>query len=72
MEQEDKRIWEERKQTLSLALKLLRSTDRELISALFFEGLSAREYARKVGISDTAVRKRRDRILRNLKKFFSE
>jgi RNA polymerase sigma factor (sigma-70 family) len=63
---------ESMKQDLLLALLSLSDTDRELITALFFDGVSAREYARMTGVSDMAVRKRRDRVLRNLKKFFSK
>lgn len=44
--------------------------DRELINALFFDGASTREYAQRMGVSQRAVIKRRDRILRDLKKFF--
>ena len=44
--------------------------DRELINALFFDGASTREYPQRMGVSQRAVIKRRDRILRDLKKFF--
>lgn len=54
------------------ALNTLDDRDMELISAMFFEGVSAREYARRTGVSDMAVRKRRDRILKNLKNFLTE
>ena len=63
-------IMEEQKQILLLALLSLKDTDRELINALFFDGASTREYAQRMGVSQRAVIKRRDRILRDLKKFF--
>ena len=53
-----------------LALLSLKDTDRELINALFFDGASTRECAQRMGVSQRAVIKRRDRILRDLKKFF--
>ena len=49
------------------AMEQLTESEQELIRALFFEGVPAREYARRMGISDMAVRKKRDRILMNLK-----
>ena len=42
--------------------------DREMINALFFDGASTRDYAARIGITQRAVIKRRDRILRDLKK----
>ena len=44
--------------------------DREMINALFFGGASTRDYAARIGITQRAVIKRRDRILRDLKKYF--
>ena len=43
---------------------------RSRSNALFFDGASTREYAQRMGVSQRAVIKRRDRILRDLKKFF--
>lgn len=60
------------KQTLLLALISLNNEDRDLITALFFDGVSTREYARKKEVSQRAVIKRRDRILRDMKKFFEK
>ena len=70
LEREDLRNLAEQKQILLLALLSLKDTDRELINALFFDGASTREYAQRMGVSQRAVIKRRDRILRDLKKFF--
>ena len=60
----------ERKQVLLLAMLALSDADRELITALFFDGVSTREYGKRIGVTQRAVIKRRDRILRDLKKYF--
>ena len=70
LEREDLRNLAEQKQIHLLALLSLKDTDRELINALFFDGASTRECAQRMGVSQRAVIKRRDRILRDLKKFF--
>ena len=67
LEREELRNLAEQKQILLLALLSLKDTDRELINALFFDGASTREYAQRMGVSQRAVIKRRDRILRDLK-----
>ena len=64
LEREELRNLAEQKQILLLALLSLKDT------ALFFDGASTREYAQRMGVSQRAVIKRRDRILRDLKKFF--
>ena len=70
LESDEARTWKKRQERLSAALESLDDVDRKLITALFLDGISAREYARKLGISDMAVCKRRDRILKKLRKFF--
>ena len=60
----------DRKEMLLLAMLSLNDADRELINALFFDGVSTRDYAARIGITQRAVIKRRDRILRDLKKCF--
>lgn len=70
LEREEFRDLAEQKQILLLALLSPTDDDRELINALFFDGASTREYAQRIGVSQRAVIKRRDRILRDLKKFF--
>ena len=67
LEREELRNLAEQKQILLLALLSLKDIDRELINALFFDGVSTREYAQRMGVSQRAVIKRRDRILRDLK-----
>ena len=49
----------------------LTDEDHKLIYALYFEGVSIREYARITGVRLFAVQKRRDRILDKLKNFLS-
>lgn len=70
LEREHMRDLAEAKQVLLLAMLALNDADRELINALFFDGVSTREYAGRIGITQRAVIKRRDRILRDLKKYF--
>ena len=48
------------------ALCELPDSDRELITALFVKGMGIRQYAKHIGVFDRAVRKRRDRILREI------
>ena len=70
LKREQVRTLAEAKQILLLAMLTLNDADRELISALFFDGVSTREYAGRIGVTQRAVIKRRDRILRDLKKYF--
>ena len=69
--QEQHRELAEQKQVLLLALLSLSDRDRELINALFFDDVSTRAYAKQTGVTQRAVIKRRDRILRDLKKYFA-
>ena len=43
-----------------------------LIIALFYDHVSTRAYAGRIGVTQHAVIKRRDRILRDMKKFFEK
>ena len=70
LEREQAQSLAERKEMLLLAMLSLNDADRELINALFFDGASTRDYAARIGITQRAVIKRRDRILRDLKKYF--
>jgi len=49
-------------------LKLLDSGDYEIITALFYEGKSERDYAQECGISRTTLQYRKYRVLEKLKK----
>ncbi len=53
---------------LKSALNLLSESEQALIQAMFFEGLSERELAKKEGVNHNAVHKRKIRILTKLKK----
>ena len=55
---------------LKTAMERLKEEDQVLIRALFFEGLSTRQYAAIFGVTQRAVMKRKQRILQEMKKFF--
>ena len=55
---------------LKQAVHQLDEADRDLIKAVYFENISMREYARRIGVSHSTIAKRRNRILRTLKKYF--
>lgn len=42
--------------------------DKQLLQALFFDGMTEREYAERAGVFRNAVHKRKARILAKLKK----
>ena len=69
---ESEREREELTSLLLAALIALEDRDRQLITALFYDHLSTREYARRIGVTQRAVIKRRDRILRDMKKHFEK
>lgn len=52
---------------LSYCLSLLSAEEKELIQMIFFEELTEREIAKKQGISQVAVHKKKQRILNKLK-----
>lgn len=56
-------------EAIGTALLSLTDDERKLIQAIFFEGISLREMARRKGVTFEAVRKQRDRILKKLKIF---
>lgn len=55
---------------LYIALDRLNHEDRQLITALYFDNVSVRTYAKTLGVSRYAVEKRRDEVLVFLRKFF--
>ena len=57
---------------LHKALSLLSDDERELIDRLFFQGQTERQAAECMGIYRNAVHKRKNRILKKLKKFFEK
>lgn len=61
----------ERGQTLELlysALETLAEEEQALLDALFYEGMTEREYADSIGVSQQAVNKRRRKLLAKLRK----
>ena len=53
---------------LSDALASLSEEERALIDALFYEGLTEREYAERAGSSQQNINQRKNRILQKIKK----
>ena len=53
---------------LKAALPLLSDSEQELIKALFFDGLSEREAAERNGVSQSAINRRKGKILAKLRK----
>jgi len=53
-------------------LNLLTKEERELIIALFYEGMSEREYAEIKGVYHNAIHKRKMRILKKLENFLEK
>lgn len=56
-------------ETLYAALEKLPVAERTLMIALYFEGKTERELAMKIGISQPAVHKKKNKILKKLKVF---
>lgn len=52
-------------------LDLLNSDERALIDSLFFKGLTEREYATRIGLSQKTINKHKHQALRKLRKFFN-
>ena len=65
---EDAAITELLQGKLHRCLALLDESDQRLIYALYFEGMSEREYSRKTGIHHMTIHSRKVSILRTLKK----
>ena len=53
-------------ETLRRCIKKLPEPDRRLICALYFRGLTEREYARRLKISQKSVNKRHRKVLKKL------
>ena len=49
------------------AIKELSDEDAELVRALFFEGVTERDYAKELNISQVAVHKRKKKVLEKLR-----
>lgn len=57
---------------LQKAIASLSHEDQRLIEALFFKGMSERDYANQLGVYHNAVHKRKIRILSKIKKFLEK
>lgn len=55
-------------EALSRIIAQLNESDRQLIQALYFDSLTEREYADRLGVYRNAVHKRKMRILSKIKK----
>lgn len=53
---------------LTEALSGLDTAEHQLLQALYFEGVSAREYARQLGVYHRTILYRRDRLLEKLRR----
>lgn len=53
-------------------LNKLDSSERDLISALYFENKSERQFSRETGVPRKTISYRKDKILRKLKKLLEE
>lgn len=66
---EDIVFWKITSEALHTALSKLTADERKLIISLFFEEKTERECAAKLGISQPAVHKQKNKILKKLKLF---
>lgn len=66
---EEQTIAQDLKVRLNLALASLSEEDQKLIQAIYYEGVSERDYAQMEGISQMGANKRKRKILSKLKKF---
>ena len=56
---------------LRQCIALLPEEDRKLIQAIYYDGLSEQVVGQKFGISQPAISKKKDRILKKLLKFIN-
>jgi len=52
-----------------MALLRLPKKDQELIYALFYEEKTERAYAKQIGVSPSTVHRRKEEIIKKLKKY---
>ena len=65
---EDQAVRNVTAEEIRFKISLLKPADQELVQAMFFEGLSERQYAERCGVNRNAIHKRKVRILEELKK----
>lgn len=58
------------REKLRHCLTLLPEPERELIQALYFEGLTERQFSKRTGIPQRTINDRRNRAIARLKKMF--
>jgi len=58
--------------TLRQGLDSLDTNERKLINALFFEGMTERGYAQRIGMTQKAINKRKHKVFIKLRKQFTE
>ena len=66
LEQEESSETARQLKKLAEALSGLNTAERQLLQALYFEGIPAREYARQLGVYHRTVLYRRDKLLEKL------
>lgn len=54
------------------AMAQLKPSHRDLIHALYFEGVSNEEYARRCGVAPAAISQRKNTAIKKLKKLFGK
>ena len=67
IQDEDAVLAEKLKKHIKPALAALNESERQLVQALFFDGISAREYAKQLGVYHQTILYRRDKILEKLR-----
>ncbi len=70
--EESERIRSSLLENLHKALDTLLPEQRELITEIYFNGVTQREIAEREGVDESAISKRMDRIYKRLKKFFEK
>ena len=67
IQSQDALLAEKLKKRMKPALAALDESERQLVQALFFDGISAREYAKQLGVYHRTILYRRDKILGKLR-----
>ena len=65
-------IRKERADSVCEAMKQLKPSHRELLHALFFEGISNEEYAQRCGVTPGAITRRKITAIKKIKKLFEK
>jgi RNA polymerase sigma-70 factor (ECF subfamily) len=65
-------VRKEQADSVCAAMAQLKPSHRELIHALYFEGVSNEEYARRCGVAPAAISQRKNTAIKKLKKLFGK